>query len=267
MTGQDGYIAPMNDSQSSSSTVETLRVLVVDDHDINREFLQAGLRRLVARVALAEDGASAIRLCRKEDFDVILMDLHMPRLDGLATANRIRDLESHSAHARMVALTADARPEERARLLEAGFDDYLNKPITLPALISAIEALFDPAAQLPTGTSRPIAPTQLIDRERALEAANGDSALATRLQDMLAAELDDKLPELDRMIAEGRTEPAAELLHQWAGAGGYAGATRMTQACQMLRQRLLAGLDSSPGTTYANFLRIAHATRQTLKML
>lgn len=250
---------------SSGFSFDSLRILVVDDHQINREFLNTGLGRLVGKVALASDGAEAIEQCRQADFDVILMDLHMPRLDGLATANRIRDLDTHSAHARMVALTADARPEERVRLLEAGFDEYLNKPITIPALMSAIEALFAPGK---TRTSQPrneIAPTRLIDRERALAASNGDAQLATRLQDMLATELDEKLPQLDRMIIAREYEKAASLLHQWAGAGGYAGAARMVHACQMLRQRLLAGLDSSPGTTYLNFLRIAHATRQTLR--
>lgn len=246
-------------------SLETLRILVVDDHQINREFLDTGLSRMVDKVGLAADGPEAIKRCAHEDFDVILMDLHMPRLDGLATAHRIRDLETPSAHARIVALTADARPEERVRLLEAGFDEYLNKPITIPDLISAIEALFNPGAGRAPQPRRPIAPTQLIDRERALAAANGDTDLATRLQDMLAAELDEKMPKLDRMIAERQYEQAADLLHQWAGAGGYAGAVRMTHACRMLRQRLLAGLDSSPGTTYLNFLRIAHATRQTLR--
>jgi CheY-like chemotaxis protein len=251
--------------KSSGYPAASLRVLVVDDHEINREFLKAGLRRLVGSLRLAADGIAAIEMCKHEDFDVILMDLHMPRLDGLATANRIRDLETRSAHAQIVALTADARPEERARLLDAGFDDYLNKPITIPALMAAIEALFNPGAPRVAQQRQHIAPTQLIDRERALAASNNDNDLALRLQDMLAAELDEKLPELDRMISEGRHQQAASLLHQWAGAGGYAGAIRMTHACQMLRQRLLAGLDSSPGTTYLNFLRIAHATRQTLR--
>ncbi len=249
---------------TSRYSIESLSVLVVDDHRINREFLGTGLARVVGRVELAEDGPDAIGLCEREDFDVILMDLHMPGMDGLATANRIRDLDRRSAHAQIVALTADARPEERLRLLEAGFDDYLNKPINIPDLVEAIEALFNPgAARSPR--EQPAAPTQLIDRSRALAAANGDTELAARLQDMLSRELDEKLPELDRMIAAREYREAAELLHQWAGAGGYAGATRMTQACRMLRQRLLSGLDSSPGTSYLNFLRIAHATRQTLR--
>lgn len=251
--------------KSSGYSAASLRILVVDDHEINREFLKAGLGRLVGMIRLASDGATAIEMCKSEEFDVILMDLHMPRLDGLATANRIRDLDTRSAHAQIVALTADARPEERVRLLDAGFDDYLNKPITVPALMAAIEALFNPGASRITQQRQHIAPTQLLDRERALAASNNDTSLVLRLQDMLAAELDEKLPELDQMIAKGQHERAASLLHQWAGAGGYAGAVRMTHACQMLRQRLLAGLDSSPGTTYLNFLRIAHATRQTLR--
>lgn len=253
------------ENQSPKRSVDSLRMLVVDDHHINREFLSAGLGRLVARVGLAEDGLAAIEACREEDFDVILMDLHMPRLDGLATANRIRELETRSAHAQIVALTADARPEERLRLLEAGFDDYLNKPITVPDLVAAIEALFNPNQERAQRSRQPAAPTQLIDRTRAMAASNEDGDLAARLQDMLSKELDEKLPELDRMIGAGEYDRAAELLHQWAGAGGYAGATRMTHACRMLRQRLLSDLDSSPGTTYLNFLRIAHATRQTLR--
>ncbi|WP_376689957.1 response regulator [Wenzhouxiangella sp. EGI_FJ10409] len=252
------------ESEASRYSIDSLAVLVVDDHRINREFLGTGLSRMVDRVVLAEDGPEAVELCEREVFDVILMDLHMPRMDGLATANRIRDLDTRSAHAQIVALTADARPEERMRLLEAGFDDYLNKPISIPDLVQSIEALFNPGARrLPR--EQPAAPTQLLDRSRALAAANGDTALAERLQDMLSRELDEKLPELDRMIATRAYDDAAELLHQWAGAGGYAGATRMTQACRMLRQRLLSGLDSSPGTSYLNFLRIAHATRHCLR--
>jgi len=248
---------------ASRYSIEALSVLVVDDHRINRESLGTGLSRMVARVSLAEDGHSAIGLCEREDFDVILMDLHMPRMDGLATANRIRDLEHRSAHAQIVALTADARPEERRRLLEAGFDAYLNKPITIPELVAAIEALFNPGERR-SMQEQPGAPTQLVDCARARAAANGNSELSAKLQNMLSRELDDKLPQLDRMIATKDYAEAAELLHQWAGAGGYAGALRMTQACRMLRERLLAPLDSSPGTAYLHFLRIAHATRQAL---
>lgn len=254
------------ESATSRYAIDRLSVLVVDDHRINREFLGTGLSRTVARVRLAGDGEGAIKLCEREDFDVILMDLHMPRMDGLATANRIRDLGTRSAHARIVALTADARPEERTRLLEAGFDDYLNKPISIADLLAAMEALFNTEAP-PQAQTKPAAPTQLIDRSRALAAVNDDAELAARLQDMLSSELDEKLPVLDRLMADRRYSEVTDLLHQWVGASGYAGAIRMSQACEMLRQRLLASRDSSPGTAYLNFLRIAHATRLSLRHL
>lgn len=250
--------------QSSSDPIREACVLVVDDHRINREFLSTGLSRIFARVAVAADGPEAIERCRQEDFDVVLMDLHMPRMDGLTAAHSIRDLDNRSARAQMIALTADARPEERTRLLEAGFDEYLNKPIDLPTLVDAIRALLDPRASRRIERGETIAPSRLVDQERALAAANGDRALAERLQGMLARELEDKLPQLDRMIAAGEHDRAAELLHQWAGAGGYAGARRMTHASRMLRRLLLEGRDGALGGAYLHFLRTAHATRQTL---
>ncbi|QKK03314.1 MAG: response regulator [Pseudomonadota bacterium] len=256
----------MNAQQSSGFSLENLRVLVVDDHPINREFLGAGLKAAVASVELAADGPSAIERCRQCEFDVIILDLHMPRMDGLATANSIRDLGHRSAHARIVALTADTRPEERARLLQAGFDDYLTKPITIRALISAIERLFLPASVAnAVEREQPANTTCLVDPARALAAANDDEQLARRMQTMLIEELEGKLPLLDGMIGCADHQAAADLLHQWAGASGYAGATRLAQACRMLRQRLLDGLDSSPGTAYVNLLRIAHGTIGALR--
>ena len=243
-----------------------MRILVVDDHAINREFLRTGLGRIAAQVELAASGAEAIVKCRTVDFDVILLDLHMPQMDGLATATRIRDLEdSPSSDARMIVLTADTRPEERTRLLNAGFDDFLNKPISIPDLVQAIEAAVDPSKPRQNPGFHPIATTALLDHGRALAASNQDPELAKKLRNMLASELTRELPRLDAMICQAQFKPAAALLHQWAGAAGYAGATRFSQSCRMLRQRLLSGLDSSPGSVYLGFLRTAHATRHALQ--
>jgi CheY-like chemotaxis protein len=226
--------------------------------------LRAGLGRTAACLELASSGTEAIEKCREADFDVILLDLHMPQMDGLATANRIRDLDRASSDARMIVLTADTRPEERTRLLNAGFDTFLNKPISIPQLIQAIEAVFDPVKARHSPGNHPMESTALLDRQRALAAANQDAELALKLKHMLAGELERELPALDAMICRSDYAAAAALLHQWAGAAGYAGALRFSQSCRMLRQRLLSGLDSSPGTVYLGFLRSAHATRQAL---
>lgn len=242
-----------------------LKVLVVDDHEINREFLRAGLGRLVRSVSLATSGSEAIALCQAHDFDVILMDLHMPQMDGLATADRIRDLDTVSSSARMIILTADTRPEEKIRLLDAGFDGYLNKPVSIHDLATAIEAVLRPGSGGISGAGRTDGTIRLVDTRKALSAANQDDKLVRQLTAMLVTELEQGLPRLDQMLTDGRFEQASSLLHQWAGAAGYAGASRFGQACRSLRRCLVLGLDSSPGTAYLDFLRVTHATHQALK--
>jgi len=237
---------------------------VVDDHAINREFLRTGLGRLAKSVDLASNGPEAIRLCAEKHFDVILLDLHMPQMDGLTTANRIRDLETSSADARIMILTADTRPEEQSRLLNAGMDQVMTKPIAIADLAAVISGQNRHESRPKLPGQRHIAPTHLLDQQRALAAANNDQALARKLQGMLERELQTGLEKLDQMFKEQRYKEASALLHQWAGAGGYAGATRFGQACRSLRQCLNRDMDSSPGTGYLDFLRIAHATRQAL---
>ncbi len=253
-------------SSEFQTTLAPLRILVVDDHEINREFLHAGLRGLVRQVDLSESGQKAIEQCQSAEYDLILMDLHMPNMDGLTTSERIRALKSPSAQAPIIVLTADTRPEERARLKAAGFGDCLTKPITLTDLIAAISDVAR-HGRLTDRNARHTDPRDLlINQERALAAANDDAALARKLQSMLVGELQVGLEELDRMIVKGDYEKVAARLHQWAGAGAYAGADQLVQSCRALRNSLLNDLDSSPGTVYADFLRVAHATRLGLSL-
>ena len=116
-----------------------LRVLVVDDHQINRDFLQAGLSGLVAEVVIAADGQTAVDLCKTEHFDVILMDLHMPRMDGLSACQRIRQSGNASENACILILTADARPEAQDNQPgESGPNGYLSKPAGIQKVAFAI---------------------------------------------------------------------------------------------------------------------------------
>lgn len=264
MLPRSGYIDRMSEP-SIEEKLRALSVLVVDDHEINREFLRTGLTRIVGHLDAVDSGPAAIECCRTRAYDVILMDLHMPHMDGLATATRIRDLGGPASRTRMLVLTADARPEERERLLEAGFDDYLNKPMGIAELTEALARLIAPvdSGQAPLADRRSRG-ARLVDFQRACVAANGDAATARRLSHMLGEELGSKLPVLDAWLAAGRHEQASTLLHQWAGASGFAGATRFSHACRNLRQRLSAAHSSSPGTAYADFLRTAHATREAL---
>lgn len=252
-------------SSSVDQALGRLRVLIVDDNDINREFLHAGLSGVVGEVVTAEDGRAAVALCRRRPFDVVLMDLHMPHMNGLAACQSIRQLQSPSSSARILILTADARPEERARLLEQGVDGYLNKPATISQLLRAIVQQVVPEIQAQSLPQTGSEETRLIVPEQALDAANGDPAIAARMRGLFARELGEKLPALDAMIGSGQYDRAAELLHQWRGACGLAGAARLHHVCGALRRCLLRSEDGSTGRAYVDFLRTAQATRQALR--
>ena len=109
----------------------SLQVLVTDDHPVNRKFMQALLERLGHRVLLATHGEEAVAMVREQPCDLVLMDLHMPVMDGLAATRAIRALSGPPSKVLIVALTADAFAESRERVREAGMDDFLAKPVQL----------------------------------------------------------------------------------------------------------------------------------------
>ena len=247
-----------------SQALKSLRILVVDDHDINRDFLTAGLSGRVAEVVTAKDGKAAVELCRNQYFDVVLMDLHMPRMDGLAACERIRQSESASSRARIFILTADARPEEQDRLIDNGADGHLNKPIGIPKLIQAILEQVAPGAARQHLADSTLEESRLLIPGQALDNANGDQELAARMGRLFANELGEKLPLLDGMLKRGEITPVLELLHQWRGTCGFAGAARLHRACEVLRESLQDSAPDASGAAYLEFLRTAHATRQAL---
>ncbi|MFN3586622.1 MAG: ATP-binding protein, partial [Moraxellaceae bacterium] len=124
----------------------SLRVLVVEDNPINQMVIGGLLRKLGIAPRMASSGVEAIDLLRAADasFDLVFMDCEMPRMDGYDTTRAIRAMERHLARPRLciVALTAHAMPEHRAACLAAGMDDYLSKPLLLPALLALLKQRF-----------------------------------------------------------------------------------------------------------------------------
>ena len=98
------------------------------------------LDHLGCEVTLASDGEEAVRLSAEAEFDVVLMDCHMPTLDGYEATGRIRRREqaANAERMRIVALTASAAPGDRERCLACGMDDYITKPLQLPDLVRAL---------------------------------------------------------------------------------------------------------------------------------
>ncbi|MEO6408612.1 MAG: ATP-binding protein [Burkholderiaceae bacterium] len=122
------------------------RVLLVDDHPVNQLVVRAMLELLGCRVDLADDGLAACEAAATQRYDVVLMDLHMPRMDGLTATACIRaDATGASRAMPIVALSAAALPEDRARCAAAGMADFIAKPVTLARLRECLAAQLEAA--------------------------------------------------------------------------------------------------------------------------
>lgn len=121
--------SPPATEQAPASPPPSLRILVAEDHPVNRQFIGILLDRLGHSVCFAENGREALERVEQEDFDLILMDIHMPELDGLAATRALRARGDAKAGIPVVALSADVMNEARERALAAGVDEFLSKPV------------------------------------------------------------------------------------------------------------------------------------------
>jgi CheY-like chemotaxis protein len=131
----------------------TLRLLVVDDNAVNRELICALLDPFDLDIQTAVDGIDAVQAAALAPFDLILMDVQMPNMDGLTATRRIRAAEAGtSRRVPIVAMTADVLPDQIARCLDAGMDAHLGKPIEPGKLL---ETLAHWSAGEPAGEAEP----------------------------------------------------------------------------------------------------------------
>jgi signal transduction histidine kinase/ActR/RegA family two-component response regulator len=124
-----------------------LRVLVVDDHAINRRAIQLILQALDCEIAMAEDGLAALEACERTQFDVVFMDVRMPELDGRETTRRLRAGGGLNAAIPVIAVTADTAPEDIAACTAAGMNYFVSKPLTPGALLGALSQVLGEAAE------------------------------------------------------------------------------------------------------------------------
>ena len=141
---------------AGAGTPRPLHVLVAEDHPVNRSYMAALLECLGHRAHFTANGEEAVEAARVQRFDVILMDLHMPVLDGLGATQAIRALtDPRRSTVPIVALTADAFPETQDRCLVAGMNDFLIKPVSPPVLATCLRRLFGSGGTAALDPQRP----------------------------------------------------------------------------------------------------------------
>jgi two-component system, sensor histidine kinase len=125
-----------------------LRTLIVDDHPATQRAMQLLLSSLDCVIDLADNGRDAVEAVRTGDYDVILMDVVMPWMDGRAATRRIREIRRPGTRPRIVGTSAESTAEQRSSCFAAGMDDFLSKPIDVDALVRILDEVALGVAQV-----------------------------------------------------------------------------------------------------------------------
>jgi signal transduction histidine kinase/CheY-like chemotaxis protein/HPt (histidine-containing phosphotransfer) domain-containing protein len=208
-----------------------LRVLLVDDDPVNCEVGEAILVRLGHHAAIARNGAAAVALAGSQPFDVVLMDLHMPDMDGVEAAMRIRQLPLRPMP-RIIVVTADVSPSTSERIASAGINKVISKPILINALREAIEDEPEHGAtdaRLVSGT--------LIDRHFLADQKEllGASQIA-KLRDLLTETSAQLIADITAAAAAENPRQLARSAHQLGSAASALGLVSLFERCREIEE-------------------------------
>jgi signal transduction histidine kinase/DNA-binding response OmpR family regulator/HPt (histidine-containing phosphotransfer) domain-containing protein len=240
--------AAPRDAASDPTTSRTipLNILVAEDNKINQKFALALLESAGHCVTIVENGHQAVDTVRRADYDVILMDVQMPGLDGICATREIRALPQPKCAIPIIAVTANAMAGAEVEYLEAGMDDYVPKPIQ-PALLFAKLARFAAVGTAQSFATPRAAETSPDDKDRDrdiapifdLESLAGlEAALPHEtIRELLAlynTDIDAVLHAIEASIAAGDLASTSRHAHMIIGSAGNLGAARVSQLARLL---------------------------------
>ncbi len=224
------------------SAARPLRILLAEDNDLNQQVVQHFLARHGHTVQVAKDGREALAALEQDAFDLLLLDLHMPEMDGFRVIEAVRRREQ-AADRRLpvVALTARSMKGDRERCLQAGMDEYVAKPVRRAELFAAIERVLAgrPAAEPAPGPAAP-APG-LLDAAMLLTACDADPALLGQMIAVFQAGAPVCLARLSDAVASRNAAELREAAHKLCGLVS-AFSTLAAETAQRLEQTAAAGL-------------------------
>lgn len=207
-------------------------VLIAEDNETNRKVIVLQLQLIGVETEVVVDGREALQRWRGGDYALLLTDLHMPELDGYALARAIRAEEPAGRHLPIIALTANALPDEEQRCRDAGMDAFLTKPVRLARLKEVIEQwLGRDASSLPAPAPREPAGEAALDLGT-LAALVGDDAAV--IDEVLQAFREGSAPSGESLVSALRTGAvgtALEAAHKLKSGARSIGALRLAEVC------------------------------------
>jgi CheY-like chemotaxis protein/nitrogen-specific signal transduction histidine kinase/HPt (histidine-containing phosphotransfer) domain-containing protein len=231
-------IQPDHRAEVSVTLPKGLVVLLAEDNEVNQELAIAILERRGFHVVLARNGREAVALWEREKFDVVLMDVQMPEMDGLSATRAIRQLEkTRGVHTPIVALTAHVLEGDRERCRAAGMDGYVSKPLNVAELLQAMADVLPK----PAPAASPGVPSEL---EACLETLGGDRARLEKIVTKFLEQYPGLLTEIRHAINAADFAAAAKAAHTLAGSLGVLGAETARQAAKQV-EHLAPGGDQA----------------------
>jgi two-component system sensor histidine kinase/response regulator len=207
-------------AKEQSLATRPLRVLVVDDHDANRKLAVTVLQRRGHLCVEAGDGKEALALWRQQPFDVILMDVRMPGIDGLQATQIIRQEETRTGrHVPIVALTAHALKGDQEKCLAVGMDSYLSKPLRPKELVAVVEAVArgqTSAASAQETPSPSPAPLE-YDFQKALESMDYDESLLIQQMQFFLKDTPELMARIRKAITQHEGKELELAAHRLKG--------------------------------------------------
>jgi CheY-like chemotaxis protein/HPt (histidine-containing phosphotransfer) domain-containing protein len=234
-------------SEPAQRSKPALDILLVEDNPVNRRLAQHVLEKEGYRVVAADNGAAALKTLEDKHFDLILMDVQMPRMDGIETTTAIRSREKTTGeYTPIVALTAHAMVRDRERCLKAGMDGYLIKPIQPATLLEAVERL-----HLACGGRSKSTRKIVLDRAALLDRVDGDVQLLGEITKLFLQECVPLMASAREAMKTGNADRFVYAVHTLRGMFRSLSATAAQEAAGILEGLSLKNDRENAEATYA----------------
>jgi CheY-like chemotaxis protein len=226
---------------ASGIVFEQLEILLAEDNRVNQKLAVALLEKIGHQIEVANNGREAVELYRKKAFDLVLMDVQMPEVDGYQATQQIRQIQLQAGkRVPIVALTAHASPADRQRCLASGMDEYLAKPIRAGDLYTLIESLTGHRSALTGEPGDAQHKTHLIDWEMAFETVGGDRKLLEELIRVFLKDQEQMLANIETSISQQDDKNLRLSAHSIKGALNHLGgrsAAKYAEKLEVMAQK------------------------------
>jgi len=258
---------------AEAAATRSLDILLVEDSLYNQKLAQGVLSKFGHQVSVADNGVRAVEMTRKRRFDLILMDVQMPEMDGLEATRRIRAREQETGeHIPIIAMTAQALRRDRERCLQAGMDGYLSKPVRARELRKTVEAAVadqqGPVEETEAASAMPSLPSsKAVNWQAALDFVGGDTALLCNVAAAFEEECSGWMRELRSGVEQAVCKDIRHAAHKIKNAMQTLGAESAHKIARQLEDNAKSGQLPEDDNILSELERCLEAVREDVAAL